>query len=107
VDSLFAQGFLQQDGFFAVDDQWVTTFAVAGAVGLAALVAAVLFGLVHGTGPTRPAVLVPVLMFLSFDLLEWRATAVLFGVLIALGTGRARASAAPRPIEPSDRETAR
>lgn len=85
LQRLFAEGLLQSDGFLAVDNQLVTTFAVAGLVGAVALAAAVLTGLVRGGRSTRPAALVATVMFFSFDVLEWTSTAVLFAVLVALG----------------------
>ncbi|MCW2742162.1 MAG: hypothetical protein JWR45_2584 [Blastococcus sp.] len=88
LDDLFAAGLLQLDGFFAVDNQLVATFAVAGLIGVLALVGAVLVGLVRGHRSTRPAALLLVLMFFSFDVLEWNFTAVLLVVLSVLGSGR-------------------
>jgi O-antigen ligase len=88
LDDLFAAGLLQLDGFFAVDNQLVATFAVAGLVGVLALVGAVVAGLVRGDRSTRPATLLLVLMFFSFDVLEWHSTAVLLVVLLVLGSGR-------------------
>ncbi|SNR41445.1 O-antigen ligase [Blastococcus mobilis] len=88
LPALFADGLLQQDGFRAVDNQVVTTFALAGLVGVAALLAAVGTGLLRGDRASRPAALVVVLMFLSFDVLQWTAAAVLLAVLIPLGTAR-------------------
>jgi hypothetical protein len=87
--SLFAGGLLQQDGFFAVDNQVVTTFAVAGVIGVAGLLAGAGAGLIRGDRATRPAALVVVLMFFSFDVLEWTAPALLLAVLLGLGAARA------------------
>jgi hypothetical protein len=83
---LFYQGLLQGDGFFAIDNQLVTAFALAGVVGLAALLVLVLFGFVKGHRPTRPAAILLVGMFFSFDLLQWTFMLVLFAALIALGS---------------------
>lgn len=88
LDTLYADGLLQQDGFFAVDNQLVTTFALAGLIGVGCLVAAVLVGLARGDRSTRAGALVVVLMFASFDALEWTSTAVLFAVLLGLGSAR-------------------
>lgn len=82
---LFAQGYLQVDGFFAVDNQFVTTLALGGLVGVVALAAAVLVGLLRGDRATRPALLVVVVLFASFDVLQWNATAVLLVLLLPLG----------------------
>lgn len=88
---LFDAGFLQLDGFFAVDNQFVATFATAGLIGALALVALVGVGLVGGHRGTRPAALLMVVMFLSFDVLEWHATALLAVVLLVLGYRQAPA----------------
>jgi hypothetical protein len=87
--TLYADGLLQQDGFFAVDNQLVTTFALSGLVGVLCLVAAVGVGLLRGDRSTRAGALVVVLAFAFFDTLEWTSTAVLLALLIALGTARA------------------
>ncbi len=100
LPALFARGLLQQDGFGAVDDQFVTTLALAGLAGLVALLAAIVLGLLGGERTTRPAALLAVLMFLSFDVLEWTATALLFALLIALGTAVRKAAAQPAPVDP-------
>ncbi|SEL20389.1 hypothetical protein SAMN04515665_109131 [Blastococcus sp. DSM 46786] len=86
--TLYADGLLQQDGFFAVDNQLVTTFALAGLVGTLCLVLAVMIGLLRGDRSTRAGAMVVVLMFASFDTLAWTSTAVLFAVLLALGAAR-------------------
>jgi hypothetical protein len=98
---LFDQGLLQTDGFLAVDNQLVTTFATGGAVGVFFLLAAVLIGLLGGDRTTRAAALVPVLLFFSFDVLQWPATAVLLAVLVALGTSVARTAADDAGLPPA------
>jgi hypothetical protein len=95
LDDLFAAGLLQHDGFLTVDNQLVTTFALSGLVGLAALLALVAVGLLRGVPEVRPAALLLVGMVMSFDLLEWNATAVLFVVLVLLGSARRPADAPP------------
>jgi hypothetical protein len=88
LSSLFTEGLLQTDGFTAVDNQLVTTFALAGVVGVACLVGAVLVGLLLGDRTTRPAAVAAVLMFFSFDVLQWESSAVLAVVLLSLGVVR-------------------
>jgi hypothetical protein len=95
--TLYADGLLQRDGFFAVDNQLVTTFALSGLVGVLCLVAAVGVGLLRGDRSTRAGALVVVLMFMSFDTLEWTSTAVLLAVLVALGAARAPDEDRPDP----------
>ncbi|MGY1727486.1 hypothetical protein ACI79J_10995 [Geodermatophilus sp. SYSU D01062] len=88
LPDLFDAGYLQLDGFFAVDNQFVATFGTAGLVGVAALAALVVSGLRRGQRATRPAALLLVVMFLSFDVLEWNAVAVVAVALLVLGTAR-------------------
>jgi hypothetical protein len=96
LQRLFAQGYLQTDGFFAVDNQFVTTLALGGLLGVLALGAAVVVGLLRGDRATRPAALVVVVLFFSFDVLQWNATAVLLAVLLGLRRHeRTRTEAAP------------
>ena len=82
------EGCLQLDGFFAVDNQLVATFAVAGLVGR---------GRARRRGGGRTAARAPRdpagraaagAMFGLFDVLEWTATRVLVDVLLCLGTAR-------------------
>jgi hypothetical protein len=97
LGTLYADGLLQQDGFYAVDNQLVTTFALSGLVGVLCLVAAVVVGLFRGDRSTRAGALAVVLMFASFDTLLWTSTAVLFAVLLALGMARAPDGGRPDP----------
>ncbi|WP_176522804.1 hypothetical protein [Blastococcus aggregatus] len=100
LDDLFAAGLLQLDGFFAVDNQLVATFAVAGLVGAVALVAALALGLLRGDPQVRPAALLMVGMVMSFDLLEWNATAVLLVALATLGSAARTARPGPEAALP-------
>lgn len=95
LDDLFSAGLLQRDGFLTVDNQLVTTFALSGLVGLAALLALVVVGLLRGAPGVRPAALLLVGMVMSFDLLEWNATAVLFVALVLLGSAHRPAGRRP------------
>lgn len=97
LHDLFTAGLLQLDGFFAVDNQFVATFATAGLLGVLALAALVVAGLVGGHRATRPAALLMVSMFLSFDVLEWNATAVLTVVLLVLRPERGAQDDPPAP----------
>lgn len=101
LDDLFDAGLLQLDGFFAVDNQLVATFAVAGLVGLAALVAVLLLGLLRGDPQVRPAALVMAGMVMSFDLLEWNVTAVLLVGLVLAGSGARPVPPPPLPAVPA------
>ncbi len=100
LDDLFAARLLQLDGFFAVDNQVVATFAVAGLLGVLALLTAVAAGLLTGHRASRPAALLLVLTFGSFDVLEWTAPAVLTLTLLCLGTARSPHPADPPPATP-------
>lgn len=86
---LFNQGLLQTDGFFAIDNQFVTAFALAGLLGFGTLLLLIIFGFIRGNRSTRPAAIFLIAMFFSFDLLQWTFTLVLFSSLIAAGSQRA------------------
>ena len=94
IPDLFTLGYLQLDGFEAVDNQLVASLATAGVLGLVCIVSLVIHGLIVGDRRTRPAALLMFLMFLSFDVLQWYSATILFLALIALGT-RPRTSAEP------------
>jgi hypothetical protein len=98
LSELFASGFLQVDGFFAVDNQLVQTFAVAGLVGLLCLLGVVVLGLARGDRSTRPAALCVFAMFFSFDILAWQSTALLFVVLAGLGSAPPSSAPVVRPV---------
>jgi hypothetical protein len=84
--ALYADRYLQTDGFLAVDNQLVQTFAVAGLVGVVCLLALVVLGLVRGDRGSRPAAVFMLVMFFSFDVLTWESAAVLFTILVALAS---------------------
>lgn len=83
IDSLFRRGLLQSGGFHAVDNQFVTTLAIGGLVGLAALAVLLLRILAIGR-ETRIVTVAAVMFCLTFDLLVWPAGAALFGIVIGL-----------------------
>jgi hypothetical protein len=86
----YQAGYLINDNFFAVDNQFTTVMMSAGLIGFIMFVAAVALALSQSDSSTRLAQFSMVFMFLSFDVLGWGATSALF---IVLAVDRAR----PRP----------
>jgi hypothetical protein len=84
--TLNAFQYLQADGFSAIDNQFVTTFAVTGILGLALIVAAIVLGFTEASLQGRAVLLFSTAMFFSFDSLTWSSSAVLFMVAAGLFT---------------------
>lgn len=78
VRELFERGFFPNDYFFTVDNQFVTALAAGGVVGLVLLVAYVVNVLGHRTNTYWVVVAMLVVMFLSFEVLSWLPTSLLF-----------------------------
>ncbi len=74
---LFDRGFFSQNGFEIVDNQFVSTLACSGLIGLVLFVAILLSGWRSGTRTSRAVLLVVVAMGFSFDFLGWGGPAVL------------------------------
>jgi hypothetical protein len=81
VQSLYQQNILVDDGFGAIDDQFVTSLVQAGLIGTACLLAFFILVFVRGGRSTVGLMLVFVLMCFSFDALTWYVSA---GVMFAL-----------------------
>jgi hypothetical protein len=81
---LFASGFLQQDGFNIIDNQFVTTLVSVGLIGLALIAILIVRTLLLGTPTTRGLLVVMVVMMNSFDLLRWTGPAIVFFAIVAL-----------------------
>lgn len=83
TESLFMGGLLQAGTFYAIDNQFVSTLAAAGLIGLAVLVILILRALRVGSGSRLPLVAV-VVFFFTFDVLAWPAGAALFTFALGL-----------------------
>ena len=90
----YQAGYLINDNFFAIDNQFTTVMMSAGLIGFILFVAAVALALLQSDSSTRLALFSMVFMFLSFDVLGWGATAVLF---IVLAVNKSK----PRPLRGS------
>jgi hypothetical protein len=77
----YQAGYLINDNFFAIDNQFTTVMMSAGLLGFVLFVAAVALALWQSDASTRLAQFSMVFMFLSFDVLGWGSTAALFIVL--------------------------
>jgi hypothetical protein len=82
--SLFASGYLQQNGFGIVDNQFVTTLAVAGIFGLLGLAAVLVVGLRNATGIVRAVMIVMIVMMFSFDYLRWPVMVMLLTTFVSI-----------------------
>jgi len=79
---LFDRGFLNQNGFDIVDNQFVTTLATFGVLGLVLLIAVFVAAWRSRSRSTRTVVLVVITLAFSFDYLRWASVVVLvFGLL--------------------------
>ncbi len=84
---IFAQGFLQQDGFLVIDNHLIWTLAISGVVGLVLMTAAIGLAWARADRLGRSLLAVMVVMGFSFDLMTWIVSASLFVVVLALPTG--------------------
>ncbi len=80
----FAAGYLQQDGFNVIDNQWLTLFVTTGLIGLTLFFIAVLVGWLRAGRPGRALILAISVMFFSFDVTTWPTSFVLLAFAIAL-----------------------
>jgi hypothetical protein len=88
---IFADGLLQQDGFFVIDNHFIWTLAISGVVGFMLMTAAIVFAWARADRLGRGLLAVMVVMGSSFDLMTWIASASLFILALALPAGLARA----------------
>lgn len=87
VPRLFDEGKLQSDGFHAVDNQFVYTFAELGIVGLLALAWVLWRALLRTDGLVLRAVAAGLAMFLSYDVLVTPSSLGVLVVLLGLTRG--------------------
>lgn len=100
--TLFDQGLLQSDNFHVVDNQFVSTLAWAGVIGLAAL-AAVFVCVLLAPQPAASVLGGAIIVYFnSFDLLRWQGEAA-FSWLV-FGFAAATALAVERPATAAGRE---
>lgn len=80
----FADGYLQQDGFNVIDNQWLTLFVTTGLIGLALFLFAVVAGWLRAGRSGRALLLAIAVMFFSFDVTTWPTAFVLLAFAVAL-----------------------
>lgn len=80
----FAAGYLQQDGFNVIDNQWLTLFVTTGLVGLVLFFAAVSMGWWRAGRSGRALILAIAVMFFSFDVTTWPTSFALLAFSIAV-----------------------
>jgi hypothetical protein len=97
LGDLASNGVLQSRTFAAVDNNFVSLVAVAGILGLAAIVALVVYGWVRGDRTTRAALIFVLGMFFSFDVTLWASS---FGLLIFMASRRKPGVLTERSAEP-------
>lgn len=85
---LFAKGLLQNDGFAAVDNQYVLTLAQNGAIGLMLLVVLLWTALRRASATLRIMLLGVVITGVIFDLFAWPAVGFTVWFLIASAFAR-------------------
>lgn len=90
IKPLFELGFLQSDGFEAVDNELVSVFALAGLVGVVSIISLIIVGLRRARPGVQPTVLFLTLMFFSFDIFARLSTLLLFVSIAAGGTAHRR-----------------
>ena len=84
---LYARGYLQDSGFLVVDNQFVTTLATCGLIGLALLVAYLFVG-TRGAPPAMLSILIFwSIMAFSFDIMFWIMGATLLVAAAACKPG--------------------
>lgn len=82
LESLYASGYLIDDGSHAVDNQFVSSFATTGLIGVAILVIILIRRLVHGTSPFVELGVFCTIQMLTFDALMWSAVSSLLAITL-------------------------
>jgi len=79
----YQEGFIPIDGSFALDNQFVWSFAVGGLVQVAAISIVLVSRILRAVPPVSDLMIVVGVMCFSFDILAWNAPAILFVVIAA------------------------
>lgn len=88
TSEVMSEGLLQNDGFAAVDNQFVLLLSQGGVLALGLLVALVALALLRGDPAVRPAVLCVVATLVVFDVLVWPGATVVLGTVLGLALAR-------------------
>lgn len=81
---LFDRGFLQLDGFLAVDNQFVSLLVTAGLLGVALFVAIIATSVWLAPAGLRPALFAAFAMYIVFDVNEFPAPWAMLALLLGL-----------------------
>lgn len=102
--ALFRTGYLQTDGFAAVDNQYVLTVAESGLVGFVLLLILLVVPMFRAETWARVTVGALAVMALIFDVFAWTSTLALFAVFVPMAWATHRAAVSPEVAEsPGDR----
>ncbi len=82
--SLFAAGYLQQNDFGVVDNQFVSTFATQGLIGFALFSLLFIISWRRGDAEQRALLLIVLVMAFSFDFVRWPSVLVLAFLAISM-----------------------
>lgn len=85
IGRLFDQDLLLNNGFNVVDNQFVTSIATQGILGVVLLIALLVVGWRGGDRATRPLILLVVLLAFSFDWIRYTSVLVILFPVIAAG----------------------
>ncbi|MGN6407158.1 MAG: O-antigen ligase family protein [Curtobacterium sp.] len=86
--SLFLQGLLQADGFYAIDNELVTVLATAGVLGVAIFLLACAVSFFRAAPRMRGVLIVVLVMFFSFDVTTWGVGSSLLALALTLAPRR-------------------
>jgi hypothetical protein len=96
--ALFRRGLLQNDGFMAIDDQWVATLATSGLIGVAFWLALMVVSLRAAPLQLRLPLTAVFLTFLVFDVLEFPGTWSLLALFLGMAANRREAQEAQEAL---------
>ncbi len=104
---VMSAGLLQNDGFAAVDNQFVLLLSQGGLLALGALCTLLALGLLRGSPQALPALLCVAATLMVFDVLLWPGASVVLGTVLGLALGApvppaaAGTASGPHPAPPA------
>ena len=97
TSTVASEGLLQNDGFAAVDNQFVLLLSQGGLLALGLLLALLALAVGRGERATRPAVLCVAGTMMVFDVLLWPGASVVLGIVLGLALASKTAPARTEP----------
>jgi hypothetical protein len=94
---LFISGVFKNDGFYTIDNQFVTALSAAGLIGFVFLVAFFVLLFFRASATYKPLIVAFIFMTVSFDFLFWSAATTVFFIVCALALS-------PEPAAPPKQE---